>query len=268
MNSKFFKLISIGILLFSLVFHSCNEENEPVPALAVELPAFNKINVAQNITLNIRTGTQNVEISGEGQLNNVIVEVVNEELNIYNPDPELVSNVIANVSLSNLVQLICRENSFTNFPDDFTSDSEVLTILGRNAASIRMNGSFTYDSLYFGLRDASNLAIANLQSRVAVGDLRNGTRCNMEGFTNQLNLVMTDACRFNLDFPDVSLPFGEPIESANCMVTARNGATAWIYPTNLLIAEVSDGSTVYYKGTPTSIEQQLSNGGQLLQKEE
>ncbi|WPP50384.1 GIN domain-containing protein [Catalinimonas niigatensis] len=268
MKSIFFKLSSIGIMCFAVILTSCSQEDEPITRLESNLPFFNKINVAQNITVKIRNGAQRVEITGDGNLEDVVVQVANDGLNVYNRDPSQESNVVANIWLDNLEQLICRENSLTRFPENFTSSSNVLTILGRNTASIRMEQLITIDSLYFGLRDASHMAVADLQSGEVVGDLRNTTRCNMEGFATNLNLVMTDDSKFNLDFPDASLPLSVPIQAENYFVTARNGAAAWVYPINLLNAEISDGSIIYYKGIPSSIERDLSNGGQLLSKEE
>lgn len=268
MISTLFKLSSLSIIIFLFTLTSCSQTDEPIARLENNLPLFNKINVAQHIVVNIRNGAQRVEITGDGNLEDVVAQVANEELNIYNLDPTQESNVVANIWLDNLEQLICRENSITRFPDAFNSSSNVLSILARNSASISMKQALTIDSLYIGLRDASRMAVANLQSREVAADLRDAVRCNMEGSTNRLNLVMTDGSRFNLDFPDAFFPLSEPIQAERCWVIARNGSVAWVYPTNALNAEISDGSIVYYKGSPSSIEQNVSNGGELLQKEE
>lgn len=268
MKSIFFKLSSLSLWLFPILLIGCYQENEPIPRLESDLPLFSRINIAQNITVNIRNGSQRVEISGDGDLNGVVAQVANGELNIYSRDQPQVSNIVANIWLENLEQLICRENSVTYFPDEFTSSSDVLTILGRNNAVINMSRNFVFDSLYFGLRDASKLAIAALQSVDMVGDMRNASRCNIEGLTTSLSLVITDGSRFNLDADDALFPVEEPIQAENCLITARNGAAAWVYPTGTLEAIVSDGSIVYYKGNSSSIERNLTNGGQLLAKQE
>ncbi|MEK6478563.1 DUF2807 domain-containing protein [Catalinimonas sp. 4WD22] len=267
MKFQFFKLSCVIVFLLLLTLTSCTEDEEN-PVLQLELPAFDRINVAQNIIVNIRSGEQRVELSGLGPLEGVEVTVVDEELNIYNPDEAIVNDVVADIWVPELVQLICRENSITYFPENFSSNSDELTILSRNSAIIKAEQSFTYDSVYFGLRDAATLEIADLQSRETSADLRNNTRGNIQGFTERFSLVMNDGAQFNLDFPDPTIEFIEPLEAQQVMVTARNGAYAWVFPTSTLDVTVSDGSIVYYKGEPSIINQSLSGDGQLIEKDQ
>jgi hypothetical protein len=49
-------------------------------------------------------------------------------------------------------------------------------------------------------------------------------------------------------------------------VTARNGAMAWVQATNYLNATGTTGSMVYYKGDPVTIEENMTNGAELIQK--
>ncbi|MDF9798096.1 hypothetical protein OKW21_003359 [Catalinimonas alkaloidigena] len=267
MNYKFFKLTCVGLLFLLMTFSSCTEDEER-PVLQLDLPDFNKINVAQNIIVNIHAGEQKVELTGLGLLDSVEMTVVDEELSIYNPNPTLVNDVVADIWVPELIQIICRENSITYFPDNFSSRSNELTLFGRNSAKVKVEQNFTYDSVYFGLRDAATLEIANIQSREVYAFLRNSTRSNIQGFSERFNLVMNDDSQFNIDFPDATILFIEPIASEQVTITTRNDAYAWVYSTNILDANVNDGSIVYYKGKPAIIKQDLSEDGQLLEKDQ
>ncbi|MEM9830901.1 MAG: DUF2807 domain-containing protein [Bacteroidota bacterium] len=253
--------LSLSLLAVVVAFSACSRED---PGFERPVPYFNSINVGANVTANIRVGDQRVEVLGDGNLSGIITEVLDDELFIYGAGA---SNVIANIWVNDLRQVLGKDNSRINFPENFVSISPDLNILGRNASAIRVNQTMVYDSVYVELRDASNLGVIDLDSRVLFGDLRNGTRCNIEGFSEHLELIMTDGCRFNLDFPDASYPFIAPMQSVSCAITARNGANAWVFPTDYLNAKVSDGSVVFYKGNPANIDQEVPNGGQLLTKD-
>ncbi|WKN30154.1 DUF2807 domain-containing protein [Porifericola rhodea] len=266
------KLYTPLAFLFSLfaafTLNGCKEsEGDVGPIVRKDLPAFNKIDVAQNVSVNLRAGEQVLEIRGDGQLEQVVAEVENGELKLYNPSG-LASNVVVDIWVSNLKLLSCRENSITNILEDFSTNSSSLSIIGKNAAKIRVKNSLNYESVYFELRDASNMAIANLQASKAQGELLNGTRCHIEGQIGQLELNMTDGCRFNLDFPDADLSLSTPVVTENCVITAKNGAQAWVQASNKLQVNVSDGSRVFYKGEPQEIVKELHNGGQVEKKEE
>lgn len=257
-----FAAFTILILLSSCI------EDEERPSIQKELPYFDKINVAQNIEVHIRTGEQQVEIIGDGPLDMVVAEVVNEVLNIYNPNQDQLSEIEANIWVEDLSQLICRENSLVNFPDDFSSQRSEFLLLARNSARVRMERRFTFNRVYFGLRDASQLEIASLESSSANVDLRNNAQTNIQGNTTNLNIVVNDGANFNLGFTDPLITFEEPIRAEYSLVSASNDASAWVFPIQRLEVNISDGSTVYYKGEPNEINENISNGGQLIRKDE
>jgi len=258
--------VVISLILISLAtFTAC--EDDPV-ILYPEVGPFDKLIVAQNVTVKLMNGTPELSVNGSGDLSTVELIVSDGILTIALANPGTAQNVVVEIYHNDMVSVSCTQNGLVNFASDFSTSSHTLTVLAYNTAAIYSYHKISVDTLDIGLSDESFLGFRQVEVSKNLLTMWSGTLCFLEGTASDQLIEMSDACYYNLDDRDSGWAFSGPLQAENTWVKARNGAMAWVHASTYLNAVGTTGSMVYYKGDPATIEENMTNGAELIQKNE
>ena len=255
--------IIILLLLFFLSFSACEEEPNIIHP---EVDPFDKLVVAQNVTVRLMNGTPDISVSGSGDLSAVELNVSDGILTIALPNPGSAQNVVVEIFHNDLLSVSCTQNGNLNFASDFSTSSPTLTIRGYNHAAIYSYQKISVDTLDIGLSDESFLGFTQVETSKNMLSMWSGTICFLEGTASDQIIEMTDGSYYNYEDTESGWPIAGPLQAAYTWVTVKNGAMAWVNATSYLNAVGTTGSVVYYKGDPATIEENMTNGAELIQK--
>ena len=253
----------ILLLLFFVSFTACEEEPNIIHP---EVDPFDEVVVAQNVTVKLMNGTPDVSVSGSGDLSAVQLNVSDRILTVALPNPGSAQGVVVEIFHNDLVSVSCTQNGNLNFAFDFTTSSHTLTVRGYNHAAIFSYYKVSADTLDIRLSDESFLGFREVEASKNMLTMWSGTLCFLEGSAKDQIIEMTDGCYYNLADMETEWPFAGPLQAENTWVEAKNGAIAWVHATSYLNAVGTTGSMVYYKGDPATIEENMTNGAELIQK--
>jgi len=263
MKKNQFPTYIILFLLFFISFTACEEEPN---ILHPEVDPFDEVVVAQNVTVKLMNGTPDVSVSGSGDLSTVQLNVSEGILTVALANPGSAQSVVVEIYHNDLVSVSCTQNGNLNFASDFTTSSPTLTVRGYNNAAIFSYYKLSADTLDIGLSDESFLGFRDVEASKNMLTMWSGTLCFLEGSATNQIIEMTGACYYNLADMETEWPFAGPLQAENSWVKAKDGATAWVHATTYLNAVGTTGSKVYYKGDPATIEENMTNGAELIQK--
>ena len=255
----------ILVLLFFVSLTACEEEPN---ILHPEVDPFDKLVVAQNVSVKLMNGTPDISVSGSGDLSTVELNVSDGILTIALPNPGSAQSVVVEIYHNDLISVSCTQNGNLNFASDFSTSSHTLAVSAYNSAAIYSYHTITVDTLDIKLSDEAFVGFSQVELSKNKLTMWSGTLCFVEGTATDQLIEMSDGCYYNLDDRDSGWPFSGPLQAENTWVTVRNGAMAWVNATSYLNAVGTTGSIVYYKGDPATIEEDMTNGAELIQKNE
>ena len=253
------------MLLILVMSASCEDEEN---TLYPEVDPFGMLVVAQNVTVKLMNGNPDLSVSGSGDLSNVQLVVSDGILTVALPNPGVAQNVVVEIYHNDMVSVSCTQNGILNFASDFTTSSHTFTLTGYNAAAIYSDHTIFVDTLDIRLSDDSFLGFSNVEVSKSKLTLWSETLCFLEGTATDQVIEMSDGCNYNLEDTDSGWTFAGPLSAENTWVNLRNGAMAWVHATSYLNAVGTTGSLIYYKGDPATIEENMTNGAELIQKNE
>ena len=257
-------IISLILLSFA-TFTACEEDAN---IIYPEVDPFDKLIVAHNVTVKLMNGTPDLSVSGSGDLSSVQLVVSDGILIIALPNPGTAQNVVVEIYHNDMVSVSCTQNGRLNLASDFSTSSHTLTVSAFNAAGIYSYHTIFVDTLDIRLSDEAFVGFSQVEVSKNKLTMWSGTLCFLEGTASEQLIEMSDACYYNLDDRDSGWSFSGPLQAENTWVTARNGAMAWVHATTYLNAVGTTGSIIYYKGDPATIEENMTNGAELIQKNE
>jgi len=257
--------------LISLVFISMSgltacEEEENI--IYPEVDPFDQLVAAQNVTVKLMNGTPDLSIRGKGDLSSIELVVSDEVLTVVLPNPGTAQNVVVEITHNELVSVKSTQNSRVSIAADFTTTSQSLTISAFNQSAIYSYYRVDVDTLDIFTHDESFVGLSQVEVSKNTLSMKGNSLCFLEGIASDQFIDLSDDCSYNLDDRESGWVFAVPLVAENTWVTARNGATAWVYATTYLNATGTTGSMVYYKGDPTTVEEDMTNGAELIQKNE
>jgi len=263
MKRKQFPLL-LGLALLSvLTFNACEEDPN---ILYPDLEPFDKLVVAQNIAVLLMNGDKDLTVSGSGDLSSVQLVVSDGVLTITLPNPGMAQNVVVEIYHDDMKSVRCTQNGLVNFAEHFTTSSPTLNISAYNDAVIYSYFELSVDTLDISLNDDSFVAFRQLDVHKNILTVWSEAICFLEGTAVDQILEMTDACYYNLADKETGWSISGPLEAENIWVDAKHAASAWVHASTYLNATGTTGSMVYYKGDPATIEQNMTNGAELIQK--
>jgi hypothetical protein len=257
-------LFSFVVLSFAC-FTACEE---PDNTLHPEVDPFDKLVVAQNVNVKLMNGNPDVSVHGQGDLSSVQLVVFDGILTVALPNPGSAQNVVVEIVHNDMVSASCTQNGSLNFATDFSTSAHTLTLTGYNNSAIYSYNKISVDTLDIKLSDDTFLAFTQVEVSKNKLTQWSGTLCFLEGNATEQIIEMSDDCSYNLEGTDSGWPFAGPLQAENTWVKAKNGAQAWVHATTYLNAVATTGSMVYYKGDPATIEEDMTNGAELIQKNE
>jgi hypothetical protein len=257
-------VVSLIFLSFA-TFTAC--EDDPL-ILYPEVDPFDKLVVAQNVTVKLMNGAPDLSVSGSGDLSSVQLVVSDGILSIALPNPGTAQNVVVEIYHNDMVSVSCTQNGRLNLASDFSTSSPTLTVSAYNASAIYSYHTISVDTLDIRLSDAAFVGFSQVEVSKNKLTMWSGTLCFLEGTADDQLIEMTDGCYYNLDDRDSGWAFSGPLQAASTWVTARNAAMAWVHASTYLNAVGTTGSMVYYKGNPSTIEENMTTGAELIQKNE
>ena len=255
---------AISFMLLALAtFTSCEEDDN---TLYPDVGHFDKLVVAYNVTVKLMNGDPDLSVSGSGDLSSVQLVVSDGILTVALPNRGTAQNVVVEIYHNDLVSLSCTQNGALNIASDYSTSSHTLTITGYNTAAIYSYNTISVDTLDISLSDDTFLGFSQVEVSKNRLTLRSGTLCFLEGTATDQLIEMSDDCLYNLEDADSGWPFSGPLTAENTWVNLRNGAEAWVHATSYLNAVGTTGGIIYYKGDPATIDENLTNGAELIQK--
>jgi len=263
MKNKRFPWVTSLVLLSLLTFMACEEEPN---ILYPELDPFDQLVVAQNVAVLLMNGDQDPSVTGSGDLSNVQLAVSDGILTIASPNPGVAQNVVVEIFHDDIKSVRCTQNGLVNFAEDFTTSHHTLDIAAYNNAVVYSYFKLSVDTLDISLNDDSFVAFRQLDVYENKLTMWSESICFLEGTAVDQIIEMTGACYYNLADMETGWTITGPMEAANIWVNAKNSATAWVHAAEYLKATGTTGSLVYYKGDPATIEQNMTNGAELIQK--
>ena len=246
-----------------LTFVACEEEPN---ILYPELDPFDKLVVAQNVAVLLMNGDQDVSVTGSGDLSSVDFVVSDGILTVSLPNPGMAQNVVVEIFHEDIKSVKCTQNGLVNFAEDFTTSTHTLSISSYNDAVIYSYFKLSVDTLDISLNDDSFVSFKQLDVHKNKLTVWSEAHCFLEGTAVDQIIEMTGACYYNLADMETGWSIAGPLEASNIWLNAKNSAKAWVYASTYLKATGTTGSMVYYKGDPATIEQNMTNGAELIQK--
>ncbi len=257
-------LFAISLILLSFVTFTACEEDPNI--LYPEVDPFDKLVVAQNVSVLLMNGTQDLSVSGSGDLSGVKLAVSDRILTIALPNPGMAQNVVVEIYHDDLLSVSCTQNGLIKFASDFSTSSHTLNVSAYNAAAIYSYHKITADTLDISLSDDSFVGFSQVEAVRNTLAMWSGSLCFLEGIVGDQFIEMTGGCSYNLDDKESGWAFGSPLEAENTWINAKDGAVAWVHASTYLNAIGTTGSMVYYKGDPATIDENMTNGAELIQK--
>jgi hypothetical protein len=246
-----------------MAFTSCSDEQQ---VIYPEVAPFDKPVVAQNVTVKLMNGNPDLSVSGEGDLSGVQLQVSDELLTVALPNPGTAQNVVVEIFHNDMVSVSSTQNSRVSLASDFTTSSQTLTLSAFNSSAIYSYHTLAVDTLDIRLSDEAFVGLSQVEVSKNKLGMYGNTLCFLEGTASDQFIDLSDDCSYNLEDRESGWPFSVPLEAENIWVTARNGAMAWVHATDFLNATGTTGSMVYYKGDPATIEENMTTGAELIQK--
>ncbi len=219
--------VVISLILISLATFTACEDDAVI--LYPEVDPFDKLIVAQNVTVKLMNGTPDISVSGSGDLSSVELNVSDGILTVALPNPGSAQGVVVEIFHNDLLSVSCTQNGNLDFASDFTTSLHTLTIRGYNNAAIYSYHKISVDTLDIGLSDESFLGFRQVEVSKNLLTMWSGTLCFLEGSASDQLIEMSDACYYNLDDRDSGWAFSGPLQAENTWVTSRNGAMAQVH---------------------------------------
>ncbi|QQY82296.1 DUF2807 domain-containing protein [Tamlana sp. s12] len=263
------KISSVLALLLIMQLMSCSSDDDGINngGGIIDLDSFTALNVGDNINLVLRYGAnQEVELTGDGNLNKVDLFVDNDVLFVSDLSPDA-SNVVVIVESPDINSIVVENNGILNFDNAFETSFDELNIVGFDAAEIYNEYAMRVSILDVRLENAAKMALLDLDADELYVDLQDGSRCTLEGFATDQYISLINGCRLNLDFPYNEWEATNPIQGVNCTITADDGGNGWVQASNYLEATADNGTRIYYQGTPNQENFTELNGGEIVQKD-
>lgn len=225
-------------LCMVLVF-SCDKDDwkdSPVIEKEFNITGFSKVNAADIFNIVITKGN-NFSIKAKGpsnDVNDIQMSLDNNFLRVkfatrVNGRPRIDIFITMPVLIS-VTLSGAAEGSATGFE----AQASVMRTLLSGASKFNVNG--TADNTQIDLSGASELTISGIAAELS-GNLSGGSKLSAYGLT-----------------------------TAYADIYATGGSTARVKVEDILFAEASGGSKIYYKGTPADKHIETSGGGQVIQE--
>lgn len=263
MERKLFPLSIILVLLSLIAFTACEDEPN---ILYPEVDPFDKLVVAHNVAVLLVYGDQDLSVSGSGDLSKVQLTVSDGILTVSLPNPGLAQQVTVKIHHDELQSVSCSQNGLVHIASDFTTTKPTLNISAYNDAVIYSYFEISVDTLDISLNDDSFVSFRKVDVYKNVITIWSEAICFLEGSAVDQYIQMTGACYYNLADLETGWNISGPLEAENVWVNAKDAATAWVHASSYLNAVGTTGSMVYYKGDPATIDENMSNGAELIQK--
>ena len=260
------KLFPIGIplIVMSLLTITACEEEENI--IYPEVDPFDKLVVAQNVTVKLMNGTPDLSVSGTGDLSSVQLQVSDQILTVALPNPGTAQNVVVEIAHNDMVSVSSTQNCRVSLASDFSTSSHTLILSAFNTSAIYSYHTLSVDTLDIRLSDEAFVGLSQVDVSKNKLSMYGNTLCFLEGTASDQFIDISDDCSYNLEDRESGWGFSGPLEAESIWVTARNGAMAWVHATDYLNATGTTGSMVYYKGDPATIEENMTTGAELIQK--
>ena len=244
---------------------SCNEDAQ---VIYPEVDPFDQVLAAYNVTVKLMNGNPGLSVSGYGDLSAVKLSVSDGILTIALTSPASAQDAVVEIIHNDLESVTGTQNSRVNFAADFTTTSPTLKVAAYNEASIYSYYKIAADTLDISVHDEAFVGFRQVEVSKNILNMGSSSLCFLEGSATDQVIDMSDGCYYNLDETNSGWPLAGPLQSDHIWVSARNGAKAWVHATTYLNAMGTTGSIIYYKGDPDTIEEQMTNGAELIQKEQ
>jgi hypothetical protein len=245
-NYKLFTFILL--MLASLQLFAQNKQERKVNT-------FKKIKIQSAIEAHISQGsTFSVTIETDNQsLDKIITEVVGDELIIkrqenWNWNWRNSSSVIAYITLPELTGLDVSGASNVKGETSFKSGKFDLDVSG--ASTVRLD--LTTNEFKGDLSGASRTYL-NLTASEIEAELSGASRLELKGKAEHEDIDLSGASRYE----------AFELESKKVKVEASGASTAELSVSEEILADVSGGSNLRYKGNPKRSETNASGGGSV-----
>jgi hypothetical protein len=232
-----------------------------------QVDPFEQVVAAYNITVKLRNGDPDLSVSGYGDLSAVKLSVSDGVLTIALTSPASAQNAIVEIVHNELESVTGTQNARVNFPADFSTSAPTLKVAAFNDASVYSYYRILADTLDISVHDEAFVGFKQVEVSKNILSIWSSALCFLEGTAADQVIEMSDGCFYNVDEEASGWPLAGPLEADHIWVSAKNGAKAWVYATSYLNAEGTTGSVIYYKGDPDTIEEQMTNGAELIQKD-
>lgn len=252
------------IVIALLTFSSCKEEQQIIHP---EVDPFDQVVAAYNVTVKVTNGNPGLSISGYGDLSAVKLSVSDGILTIALTTPASAQNAVVEIVHNDLESVSGTQNARVNFPADFSTSAPTLKVAAYNEASIYSYYTITADTLDISVNDEAFVGFRQVEVSKNILTMWNNALCFLEGTATDQVVEMSDGCFYNVDEMASGWPLAGPLQADQIWISAKNGAKAWVYATGYLNAVGTTGSVIYYKGDPDTIEEQMTNGAELIQKD-
>ncbi len=252
------------LVLTLLTVSSCKEEQQ---IIYPEVDPFDQVVAAYNVTVKVTNGDQGLSVSGYGDLSAVELSVSDGILTIALPTPGSARNVVVEIVHNDLESVTGTQNARVNFPADFSTSAATFKVTAYNASAIYSYYRIAADTLDISVNDEAFVGFRQVEVSKNILTMWSNALCFLEGTATDQVVELSDGCFYNVDEKASGWPLAGPLQADNIWVSAKNGAMAWVYATGYLNAVGTTGSVIYYKGDPDTIEEQMTNGAELIQKE-
>ena len=150
MKRKLFPF-AIPLIILSLLTLTACEEEESI--IYPEVDPFDKLVVAQNVTVKLVNGTPDLSIRGRGDLSGVQLQVTDQVLTVALPNPGTAQNVVVEIFHNDMVSVSSTQNSRVSLASDFGTSSQTLILSAFNNSAIYSYYTLSVDTLDIRLSD-------------------------------------------------------------------------------------------------------------------
>jgi len=226
-NTAFTLFIS---LFLAILAHSQDRETR-------SLDRFEAVHVATGINATLQAGQENsVKISAKGiDLDRVITEIKGGEL--------IVKIRTKWMNWNHKKHKVKATITYSGTIDGLAASS---------GAYLLAEDALLSDRMELDASSGAGLKANVISQKVAV-DISSGARIEASGTTDYLIVDISSGSRFE----------GYDLKAKDVNVDGSSGASARVHVSGSLEADVSSGSSVKYKGTPTSRDVDKSSGGSV-----
>lgn len=223
-------LTSSLFFVFVLFSNAQDRENRTVDR-------FDAVHVATGISAKIQAGQENsVQISAKGiDLDRIITEVEDGEL---------------------IVKIKSKWNNWSmkkhKVKATITYTGTLESLSASSGAHLLAEDALLSDRMELDASSGAGLE-ANIISKKVTVDVSSGATVEASGSTDYLNVDISSGSRFN----------GYDLKAKDVEVDGGSGASARVHASQSISADVSSGSSVKYKGTPSRKDIDKSSGGSV-----